>query len=393
MKKKPFTIIVGGFLGFFHSGGAVWDYIQYPLGLHLMGYDVYYIEDTRLYPIYCTDWQDSSATIVRLKTIMEYFGLQDRWIYRDELTNSFYGRPVSEYDEICKRADIFINISCANVMREEYYRIPVRILIDTDPMFTQIQMVTAQSFTSEESSLGRLASLHNYHFTFGENINSNDCLIPVTSCTWKITRQPVCLNFWSNNFDVAKKAAFTTLMNWKSGKPLTYNGMTWGQKDVTFPVILKIPESIPVENFKVAINEMQGGQLDPEMKPLKEAKWNVISSQEASRDHKVYQSFIYQSKAEISVAKETYVKANTGWFSCRSACYLAAGRPVITQDTGWSSFYPVGRGLFPFKDQKEAIEAVCEVSANWKIHSLAAREIAEAYFDYSVILTKMLNSI
>ena len=134
-RSKP-CIIVGGYIGLIQAGGAVWDYIQYPLGFHLMGYDVYYLEDTRMYPVYGSDWNNSMPTIRRLETIMEAFGLGDRWIYRDEVTKRVYGKSLTEYKDICERADILLNVSCANVRREEYDRIPVRILLDSDPMFS-----------------------------------------------------------------------------------------------------------------------------------------------------------------------------------------------------------------------------------------------------------------
>lgn len=392
ISSKP-TIIVGGFLGFIHAGGAVWDYIQYPLGFYLMGYDVYYIEDTRLFPVYTDDWQNSQPTIQRLKSIMESFGLGDRWVYRDEVTNTIYGKSEKEYNEICKQADIFLNVSCANVMRDEYLGIPTRILLDSDPMFTQIQMNSAQSFTSGKSDLAELANLHTHHFTFGENINNKDCLIPNTAFDWQVTRQPVCMSYWENIKTPKKADPFTTLMNWKAGKPLKYDNKNWGQKDITFPLIQELPTKCINENFKIAINQTGADKDSKDMAKLETAGWTLVSSEMASGDQSIYQSFIYNSKGEISVAKETYVKAKTGWFSCRSACYLAAGRPVVTQDTGWSSFYPTGKGLFAFRKEAEAIEAVKEISSNWNLHSKTAREIAHEFFDHNIVLKKIIESL
>ena len=392
-EKRSYTIIVGGFLGLIHSGGSVWDYIQYPLGLHLMGYNVYYIEDTEIYPIYGQDWKDITPTIERLKKIMKYFNLDNRWIYRDIATNLFYGKSKKEYIEICNQADIFVNVSCANVIRDEYLKIPVRILMDTDPMFTQIQIATGQSFTSSKSSLKKLAALHTHHFSFGENINSVDTLIPETGHRWKETRQPVCIDYWErlriNNPDFP----FTTLMNWKAGKSLIYGHQSWGQKDITFPTIIGIPGKINNERFKIA-----GGQTGSEkdfeaFKQLKDSGWELVSSETASGNHIQYQQFISNSKAEISVAKETYVKAKTGWFSGRSANYLATGKPVIAQDTGWSKYYPCGNGLYSFTNQMEAIDAVKEISFNWYLQSKAASEIAHGYFDHNKVLKEMLGSV
>jgi hypothetical protein len=311
----------------------------------------------------------------------------------DELTQQFFGKSKGEYLEICKAADIFINVSCANVIREEYSNIPVRILLDTDPMFTQIQINSDQSFTSGKGNLKELAQWHTHHFTFGENIFGKDCLIPRGEFSWVTTRQPICMDFWNFKEPSSTKPYFTTLMNWKAGKKFQYAGQNWGQKDVTFPLIQNLPNLLLDISFKLAVSqtvvEEDGGRFGY----LSESGWNIISSEEASGDHLLYQEFIYSSIAEISVAKETYVKARTGWFSCRSACYLAAGRPVVAQDTGWSEFYPTGLGLFSFSDEKEGEEAIREISENWKVHSLGARELADAYFDHRIVLGNLIDSL
>jgi hypothetical protein len=393
MPEKRKTIIVGGFLGLIHAGGAVWDYIQYPLGLHLMGYDVYYLEDTMMFPVYGSEWNNSRPTIDRLGSVMTDFGLGDRWIYRDEVTQKVYGMSEKHYKDLCKRADMLINISCANVIREEYSKIPVRILLDSDPMFTQVQINSDQSFTKAQGNLKALADWHTHYFTFGENINRADCLIPGTPYSWKPTRQPVCLDRWDSAILLPPGAPYSTLMNRKAGKPLVYNGESWLQKDATFPIIGRIPALLEKECFKIAISQTGGQDTDKQENTMEDNHWQVVSPEEASGNHNLYQSFIYQSKGEISVAKQTYVKAKTGWFSGRSACYLASGRPVIAQDTGWSSNYPTGSGLFSFRDEQEAVEAIKEVSLNWKTHASAARDIANEYFDHKKVLMQLLNNV
>lgn len=387
------TVIVGGFLGLLPIGGVVWDYIQYVIGFRLMGYDVYYIEDTKIYPVFGEIWNDSTETVKRLHEIMKFFGLEDRYIYVDELTQQFFGKSKGEYLEICRSADIFINVSCANVIREEYSNIPVRILLDTDPMFTQIQINSDQSFTTGKGNLKELAKWHTHHFTFGENIFGKDCLIPKGEFSWVTTRQPICMDFWHYKEPHSSKSSFTTLMNWKAGKKFQYGGQNWGQKDVTFPLISNIPNLLPHISFKLAVSQTGMGEDGGQFGDLSETGWNIISSEEASGDHLLYQKFIYSSEGEISVAKETYVKARTGWFSCRSACYLAAGRPVVAQDTGWSEFYPTGLGLFSFSDENEAIGAIRKISENWKANSLGARELAEAIFDHRIVLGKLIDSL
>ena len=139
---KKLHIIVGGFIGVMPVGGVTWDYIQYPLGFSLLGHNVYYIEDTRLYPIYQkpgSNWDDCSASVEHLQKVMDHFGLKEKWAYRDEASGKCFGMTKEKIKEICKTADVFINISCSTFLRDEYLQIPARVLIDTDPMFTQIQ--------------------------------------------------------------------------------------------------------------------------------------------------------------------------------------------------------------------------------------------------------------
>ena len=147
------TIIVGGFIGLLPAGGVTWDYLQYPLGFSLLGHDVYYIEDTRLYPVYQragSDWNDASSCIEHLKQVMKHFGFEDRWAYRDEASGKCFGLSEKKIESICAAADVFVNVSCSTFLRDEYLSIPVRILIDSDPMFTQIQYQTKQLFTADD---------------------------------------------------------------------------------------------------------------------------------------------------------------------------------------------------------------------------------------------------
>lgn len=392
---EKLRIIVGGFLGLLPAGGVTWDYLQYPLGLTLMGHDVFYLEDTRLYPIYQkpgSNWNDSSSCIEHLQKLMEQFGFSDRWAYRDEASGLTYGMSEKQFNNICSTADVFINISCSTVMRDEYAVIPARVLIDSDPMFTQIQYATQQSFTPGQSKLKQLVDAHNYHFSFGENINDVDCKIPHCGISWHPTRQPVCLSYWKpvNAFRVP--ASFTTVMNWNAGKILEYRGEEWGQKDKEFQEIMSLPKQVPIA-LSIVMNQTTKEEKNSPTALLENNGWQVLNPEIAAGNWESYREFISQSYAEFSVAKQTYVKANTGWFSCRSACYLAAGKPVVTQDTGWSKNIPSGEGLFAFKDISSAKEAITEVIGNYRKHCIAAREIAASYFDSSIVLKKLLEGL
>lgn len=394
---KKLRILVGGFLGILPAGGVSWDYLQYPLGFFYLGHDVFYVEDTRLYPIYQppgSDWNDASSCVRHLQALMRYFGLDGRWAYRDEASGQCFGLSEQQIKEICNTADVFINISCSTFLREEYLQIPKRVLIDSDPMFTQIQYATAQLFTPGSANMRQLVDQHNYLFSFGENIGAEDCRIPLEGKKWHPTRQPICLQHWPvRELADVRNARISTLMNWAAGQELHYAGESWGQKDSEFPKIEQLPPQFPAQNFAIVVNQTgKTAQFFPKV-AIESAGWTILDPAETAKDWLDYRSFLQGSLAELSVAKATYVKARTGWFSCRSACYLASGRPVIAQDTGWSRYYPCGEGLFSFREEKEAKAALQELLADYPRHSRAARRIAEDFFDSNHVLSTLLEQL
>lgn len=392
---KKLRIIVGGFLGLLPAGGITWDYVQYPVGLADLGHDVFYVEDTRVWPIYqndSPDGADCSANVAHLAAVMEAFGLAERWAYRDEASGRCFGMTQKHIQELCRTADIFINISCSTYMRDEYRAIPVRALIDSDPMFTQIQYVTQAMFTPGQPRMRELVAAHSHRFSFGENIGAPDCRIPTCGLAWLPTRQPVCLWLWpAERLPEPGRAAYTTVMNWTAGVPLTYEGETWGQKDVEWRRLMKLPERVPGIPLAMAVGQTKG---EPFPRALAERHgWQVLDPTVCAPEWRSYRQFICESRGEFSVAKETYVKAWTGWFSCRSACYLAAGRPVVLQDTGWSKVLPSDGGLLAFHDLADAAEALRTVEADPGRHAGAARAVAEEYFDSQRVLGRMLAQV
>lgn len=313
-------IIVGGFIGVLPAGGVTWDYVQYPLGLALLGHDVYYIEDTRLYPIYQqhgSNWNDASSCIEHLKNVMNYFDLGERWAYRDEASGKTFGMSEEKIKKLCDSADIFVNISCSTFLRDEYLKIPARILIDSDPMFTQIQYISQQMFTPGSSGLRQMVDGHNHLFTFGENIGSTDCLIPDCGLKWLPTRQPICLDYWKVNTSYSiSNFSFTTLMNWAAAKTLRYDGEDWGQKDIEFKKYIDLPCLVKGIQLSAIVNQTGGTNQAFSKKNVTEHGWKILDPNTTASDWKSYQKFINGSFGEFSVGKETYVKANTGWFSC-----------------------------------------------------------------------------
>lgn len=395
---EKLRIVVGCHLGLVPAGGLTWDYVQYPAGFADLGHDVYYVEDTRMWPIYQpegSDWGDASASVTYLKGVMDDFDLSERWAYRDEVSGQTFGMSEERVKEICRTADVFVNVSCSTYMRDEYRAIPARALIDTDPMFTQIQYLSQQMFTPGEPGLRNIVDAHNFHFTFGENIGRDDCRMPNCGINWRPTRQPVCLSRWpaSEVKPGNGHLDYTTLMNWTAAPPLEYEGETWGQKNIEFRRVIDLPGHTPEVPLAVAVGQT-GGVGDPF--PSKEASgagWRVLDPQVHAPDWRSYRSFIESSRGEFSIAKETYVKGRTGWFSGRSACYMASGRPVVTQDTGWSRYLPTGEGLFAFDDIESAAAALKSVESDPAHHSRVAREIAVEHFDSSRVLEALITSL
>lgn len=389
-------IIVGGFLGLIPSGGLTWHYLQYPLGFAALGCDVFYIEDTRIWPVFHNDStknDDCAASVEHLASAMSAFGFADRWAYRDEASGRCFGMSKRRIQEICASADVFVNVSCSTYMRDAYRKIPIRVLIDTDPMFTQVQCETQVKFTPGTPSLRELIDAHTHHFTFGEKVAQADCRVPLCGTNWRPTRQPICLEYWTSNCHASNEsAAYTTVMNWSAAPAIQYGGESWGQKNNQFQAMMELPRRVPGIPLKVAVGQTMKGEAFPQQAAT-EAGWTVLDPWQVAPNWQTYRRFIQESRGEVSVAKEAYVKARTGWFSERSACYLAAGRPVITQDTGWSEHLPNGAGLIGFDDLEGCVDAVHRVERDYAAHAKAADRIARDCFASDRVLGAMLEQL
>jgi hypothetical protein len=301
--------------------------------------------------------------------------------------------PAAKVAEICRTADVFINISESTFMRDEYLRIPKKVLIDSDPMFTQVQFWNDDDPAGSAVEIAQRYGGYDHLFTFGENIGRPDCMVPAFKLNWIPTRQPICLQYWHHSQPVPQNGPFTTVMNWSTRTRLRYGRQLWGQKDIEFEKIGSLPQLMKGMDFQIVASCSEGTPEQFRKEAVEAAGWTVLEPSVLIPTAKHYQAFIRSSLAEFSVAKETYVKSNSGWFSCRSACYLASGRPVITQETAWSRYIPAGEGLFAFQDIPTAVEAISRVSENPRRHAQAARDIAAAYFDSHKVLQALLEQL
>ncbi len=376
-------IIVTGLVGQYAFGGVAWDYLQFVEGFRQLGHDVFYLEDTEMWPydpIKNTISNDGSYNINYLRGVMEKLGLADRWIYRSAPDASYHGHTEADAKEICATADLFLNVSGCGWLRPEYVAIPCKVFLDSDPMFTQVALASGQQDVIER------IRAHDRHFTFAENIGAPDCRVPDAGFHWIPTRQPVVLDWWDGGAEPPRDV-FTTVMNWVSYKSCEYHGETWGQKDVEFLKFADLPQKT-AQKFEIAMGMGPGMKRPTEM--LQQQGWQIIEPAEHLPDPWTYREYLRGSKGEWSVAKEGYVKSRSGWFSCRSACYLALGRPCVLQDTGWSQVYPTGHGLFAFRTLDDVLAGIGAINADYAAHSRAARQLAAEMFDARKVLADLL---
>jgi hypothetical protein len=378
-------IVVTGLIGQYPLGGVAWDYIQYVVGLARLGHDVYYFEDSGQWPYNPKDGgigEGPEFTVRYLEGLMGCFGLEERWAYRFPRGPRWFGMSESRREEVLTRADLLINVSGALERPAEYRDGAPRArfaYIDSDPVFTQVKVARAQ-----EHSRQTRVDAHDAHFSFGEALPD---AVPDTGHDWRPTRQPVVLDEWQPAPD--RRAAFTTVMNWTSYKPVDWHGLRLQQKDIEFERFLDLPGKVRPTVLEIALAE--GKTRHPPRDRLSGAGWRIVDPSLVCPDPASYRDYIAGSMGEWSVAKNGYVNPPSGWFSCRSACYLACARPVVLQDTGFSSVLPVGVGLLPFSSLDEATEAIREVESNWERHSRAARAIAEQYFDSARVLDRLVT--
>ncbi len=374
-------IIVTGFIAQYPLGGVTWDYIQYVLGLHKLGHEVFYLEDTHHWPyspITGGVADDCAFNVSYLSNAMSHFGLAERWSYRFPWQSQWFGLTNKQRDEVLRSADLLINVSGSLGNPEKYRHIPRLIYIDSDPVFTQVKLARGQQ------DFRHSVDMHDVFFSFGESLS---IAIPSTGHTWNPTRQPIVLAEWRPSS--AHREVFTTVMNWSSFKEIQYQGRTYGQKDIEFERFIELPRKLPDIYLEIAVNA--GKSRRTPRHRLRQQGWHVVDPEEVCADLSQYRSYIESSKAEWSVAKQGYVVGQPGWFSCRSACYLAAGKPVIVQDTGFDEVLPTGEGILSFQTMAQAISAIREIEANYRRHALAARKIAEDYFDSDRVLSRLIE--
>jgi hypothetical protein len=365
-------------------GGLAWQAIHHVVGFQRLGWDVWYVEDSGAAPYdprLGMATEDCRFAVEHVAGVMRRLGLADRWAYVDLMHGETHGVSRARLDELYRSAAAIVNLSGATAPREEHRLGPKLVYIETDPVYEQLRVALG-----ERSSIDFLAS-HDVLFTYGENLGAPDCPVPLGPFTWKTTRPPVLLDCWAAPVDLAAEY-FTSVASWQNrGKDITFRGETYQwSKHVNFLRFLDLPRHAR-QRFRLAMDP-----VDAVVEArVRGAGWDLVDPGPISADLDAYRRFIQTSRGEFTVAKDIYVRPRSGWFSDRSVCYLAASRPVVTQDTAFGKFIPTGQGLFAYTTMEEAADALARIDADYGIHAAAARRIAEEHFAAESVLGRLLE--
>ena len=380
-RKRSGEIVVMHVAARYPLAGIIWQLLHHLMGFRQLGIDVYYIEDNGgewLYDPYTNDkTADPTRNLRLLANALEAFGFKDRWaFFFDHRRQQHYGMERRRALALLTDADAVINLCAATLPRDELLRTRCLIYLETDPSDNAVRDVD-------------FINAHKLHYTYGYNIGAADCILPCGSIRWNHTRPPVLLDEWRPRMSPAEPTTFTTVGTWQNkGHDIQIGGETYHwSKHLNFRRLLEVPRRArqPME----LATDLDSG---PDYERAVAGGFRLLPAIPMSLKLDNYRCYISSSRGEFTAAKDVYVRTRSGWFSDRSACYLAAGRPVITQRTGFEKFIPTGVGLLGFDDPDGAVEAICLVNADYAKHARGARELACEYFDALKLLNEIAQS-
>jgi hypothetical protein len=380
---KRGKVVLLHFVGQMPLAGIAWQAVNYLVGLEKLGYEAWYVEDHGANPYdprVSSVVMDCAYNVGYLRDAMERHGLTGRWAYWDAINDAYHGLSREQVWALYAEADGLINLCGATRLRDEHMQCPVRLMIDTDPVYEQIKYAKA------DPAARAYLDAHTHFFTYGTNLGTPASQVPLCGIPWRATRPPVDLDLWPQA--EGAPSCFSTIATWENkGKNIDYEGSTYlWSKHVNFLKFLDLPRHRPQTCFEMAMLPPDDGVR----REVEGAGWHLTDPRPISADMASYQAFIAGSRGEFTVAKDIYVRPHSGWFSDRAVCYLAAGRPVVTMRTGFTSFCPAGRGVFDYATHDEALAAIDAIAADYAGHSRAARDVAGAYFGAEAVVAQLL---
>jgi len=382
-RDRPVVVVSGMVARVPGQGGATWAALQYVLGLRQLGHRVLFVEEldpAHLSPDGATLLGSRNAAYFR--KVIRRFGLGGMAALVLRGTRETVGLSIGELEREIGPDSLLLNLSGSLRGRELLERFTRRIYVDLDPAFTQIW----HHVEGIDMGLGG----HTHFATVGANIGDEGCDVPTCDVPWIHISPPVVLDLWEPGAPL-RRDAYTTVANWRAYGSVHWNGVHYGQKAHAFREIYDLPRLVAKERFEVALAIHQ--DETPDLDALSSHKWHVLDPARVAGSPVRFRRFVRESWAELGVAKTGYVRSRCGWFSDRSACYLAAGRPVLAQDTGFGSRLPTREGLLPFATVEEAAEGVRTIRAEYARHARAARRIAEDHLDARKVLGRLLKAV
>lgn len=374
------VIILGSYMIRYPLGGMMSWVLQYLIGFQRLGHDVYFVEKSGYHnacfdPITKTMSDDCTYGIRTVNSLLKRFSLQNNWCFVD-ISGKYYGLSKESVEDLFEVSDLFVDMGTHGNWLVEAEDTDLRVLVDGEPGFTQMKM---------EKTLALDESLHeyDYYYTVGKNIGTSECTIPTAGKTWHHLYHPVVSELYTPILP-EENAPFTTVMNWQSYEPLEYQGKIYGHKDIEFEKYITLPKK-GNHLLEIAV----AGKNIPR-KRLKNMGWILKNAHQVTLTFDSFTDYIFASRGEFTVCKNGFIDTNSGWFSDRSAVYLACGRPVVMEDTGFSKHLPSGKGLYAVRTVEEAAQALQEITNDYMSNSEAARQIAVKNLDASKVLKTFL---
>ncbi len=365
------------------GGNLSWA-LQYLVGFKALGHDVYMVEKSA-YPNSCYDpvaqvlSDDCSYGVKVVSELLARYGLEDKWCYVDA-SNHYYGLSKTRLNNVFKTADLYIDSGAHGSWEEEAAFAQSTVYLDVDPAYTQIRLDYASNQDIHSSK-------HDHYYTNGMNVGKDGNIIPTVGIDWGYIFNPVSIQLFERR-KASPEAPYSTIMNWKSYDNVEYNGVTYGQKDIEFEKFKTLPQMVNAP-LEIAVSG-----LHPEKeKELKEMGWSINDAQKVTFSFHSFQEYLADCRGEFSVCKNMYTATSSGWFSDKSAAYMASGRPVVVQETGFSRYLPVGEGLFAVSNVNEAKDAIDNIESNYDRHCNKAWELANEYLETKKVLQKFLKEV